>query len=179
MIDPVIGLTIRLALVLLFAAAAWHKLSDRVRFVATVRAYRLVPARWLLPLGWFFPVAELGIVFGLLYPAATDAAVFTAVVLLSIYSFAIWQNLTPDGRHIDCGCFASSAKVPLSGWLLARNAVLLLAACILLVPTRARTLLWIDGLTVASTLFTLWVLWTAGQRLASTGPALRSPGSAR
>ena len=109
----------------------------------------------------------------------TLAAVFAAVLLLSLYSFAIWQNLTPDGRQIDCGCFASSAKVPLSGWLVARNVVLMLAACVLVMPNPARALIWVDGLTVLAALFTLWVLWTAGQRLASTGPALRRRGAAR
>jgi uncharacterized membrane protein YphA (DoxX/SURF4 family) len=179
MIDPVISLTIRLALALLFTAAAWHKLSNHVRFVATVRAYRLLP-EWLLSLAaWLFPAVELGIAIGLLYPPATEATVFAAVLLLSLYSFAIWQNLTPDGRQIDCGCFASSAKVPPSGWLVARNVVLMLATCVLVMPNRARALIWVDGLTVFAALFTLWVLWNAGQRLASTGPALRRLGAAR
>lgn len=179
MIDPVIELTIRLGLTLLFAAAAWHKLSDRVRFVGTLRAYRLLPAWWLAPTAWVFPGLEVGIVIGLLYPPANEAAVFAAVPLLSLYTFAIWQNLTPDGRKIDCGCFASSASVPLSGWLIARNVVLMLAACVLVMPIRARTLIWIDRLTIVTALSTLWILWTAGQRLASTGPALQRLGGAR
>jgi uncharacterized membrane protein YphA (DoxX/SURF4 family) len=179
MIDPVISVTIRLALALLFAAAAWHKLSNHLGFAATVRGYRLLPDRWLRLAAWFFPVVELGIAIGLLYPPAKEAAVFAAVPLLSLYSFAIWQNLTPDGRQIDCGCFASSTKVPLSGWLVARNIVLMLASCVLVMPIRGRALIWVDGLTVLAALFTLWVLWTAGERLASTGPALRRPGGAR
>jgi uncharacterized membrane protein YphA (DoxX/SURF4 family) len=179
MIDPVISLTIRLALALLFGAAAWHKLSNRTRFIATIRAYRLLPDR-LLPLAaWFFPAFELGIVIGLLYPPLTEAAVYAVVVLLSLYSFAIWQNLAPDGRQIDCGCFASSASVPLSGWLVARNIVLILGTCALVIPNRARALVWVDGLTVLAALLTLWILWTAGQHLASNGPALRRLGGAR
>lgn len=179
MIDPVISLTIRLALALLFAAAAWHKLTNHVRFVATIRAYRLLPAPWRSLAAWFFPAVEVGIVVGFLYPPATEASVLAAVPLLSLYSFAIWQNLTPDGRQIDCGCFASSTTVPLSGWLIARNIVLMLAACILVMPDRARSLVWIDGLTVLAALFTLWVLWAAGRSLASSGPALRRLGGAR
>ena len=179
MIDPVISLTIRLALALLFSAAAWHKLSDHPHFVASVRAYRLLPNRWLSLAAWFFPTVELGIAIGLLNPPMTDAAVYAAVVLLAIYSFAIWQNLTPDGRQIDCGCFASSTKVPLSGWLVARNILLILATCALLIPNRPRALIWVDGLTVLAALLTLSILWTAGQRIASTGPALRGLGGER
>jgi uncharacterized membrane protein YphA (DoxX/SURF4 family) len=179
MIDPVISLTIRLALALLFSAAAWHKLSMHPHFVTSVRAYRLLPERWLAPAAWFFPTVELGIAIGLLYPPLVAAAVYAAVVLLAVYSFAIWQNLTPDGRRIDCGCFASSTRVPLSGWLVARNVLLILAACALLVPNRTRALVWVDGLTVLAALLILWILWTAGRRIASTGPALRRLGSAR
>ena len=39
MIDPVVELAVGFALALLFAAAAWHKVSDRVHFGATVNAY--------------------------------------------------------------------------------------------------------------------------------------------
>lgn len=179
MIDPVLAITIRLLLALLFAAAAWHKHSDRLRFVGTVRAYRLLPEFWLTPAAWFFPVIEIGIALGLLYSPATDAAVFATLALLSIYSFAIWQNLTPDGRQIDCGCFATSATVPLSGWLIARNVLLMLSACVLLMPERARSLIWIDGLTIAATVFAAGAIWMAAQGLAGTGPALRRIGDAR
>lgn len=173
MIDPALDISLRIGLALLFAAAAWHKVSDHSRFVETMRAYRLLPDWSLAPAAWFFPTLELGIAIGLLYGPGREAAVFTAVPLLLLYSFAIWQNLTPDRREIDCGCFASSASVPLSGWLIARNIILMLATCVVLMPLRPRTLIWVDGLSVVTALLISWVLWTAGQRLASTWPALK------
>jgi len=179
MIDPVISLTIRLALTLLFSAAAWHKLSNHARFVASVRAYRLLPNRWLSLAAWFFPALELGIAIGLLYPPTTETAAYAAVVLLAVYSFAIWRNLTPDRRQIDCGCFASSTRVPLSAWLVGRNILLILSACALVIPNRPRALVWVDGLTVLAALLSLWILWSAGQRIATTGPALRRIGGGR
>lgn len=173
MIDPVIELSIVLGLALLFAAAAWHKMADQVRFGATLRAYRLLPSWLVSPVAWFVPVTEAVIAVSLLYPPTRQAAALVAAPLLMLYTGAIVANLARGRRDIDCGCFASSARVPLSGWLVTRNTILILVACVLFMPVRARSLLWIDVLTIATTLVALTVLWAAGQRLAHTGPALR------
>jgi Methylamine utilisation protein MauE len=178
-IDPVIELSLRSGLALLFAMAAWHKAWNRPRFAATVRAYRLLPSSMVSPGTWAAPFAEAAIAMGFLYTPAREAAVFAAVPLLMLYTFAIAVNLALGRREIDCGCFASSARVPLSGWLLFRNGVLIMAACVLLLPARERMLLWVDLLTVVMTLIMLSVLWAAGQRLATSGPALRQFGGAR
>jgi len=179
MIDPVIALALRSSLALLFATATWHKLRDLPRFGATVRAYRLLPRRVLSPIAWVLPLAEAAIAMGFLYAPAHEVAVVAAVSLLVLYTFAIAANLARGRREIDCGCFATSARVPLSAWLLVRNGVLIAVACVLLMPMRARTLLWVDMLTVVATVLMLSVLWAAAQRLATTGPALRQFGGAR
>jgi len=179
MIDPVVELSIRLGVALLFAMAAWHKASDRVRFAATLRAYRLLPSSAVSPVSRLLPFAEACIAVGLLYPPAREAAVFAAVSLLVLYTIAIGANLARGRNGIDCGCFASSVRVPLSAWLLVRNGVLIVAACLVLLPTRARVLVWLDLLTVVTTLVVSITLWTAARRLASTGPALRRFGGAR
>lgn len=179
MIDPVIELSLRSGLALLFAVAAWHKAWNRPRFAATVRAYRLLPPWMVSPATWGVPCAEAAIAMGFLYTPTHEVAVFAAVPLLMLYTFAIAANLVRGRHEIDCGCFASSARVPLSGWLLFRNGVLIVAACLLLLPMRERMLLWVDLLTVVVTLIVLSVLWAAGQRLATSGPALRRFGGAR
>jgi uncharacterized membrane protein YphA (DoxX/SURF4 family) len=179
MIDPVIEVSLRLALALLFAAAAWHKVSDRVRFGATVRAYRLMPPRLVSPVTQILPLAEVSIAIGLLYPQTQHAAAFAAVLLLVLYTVAIAANLALGRREIDCGCFASSTRVPLSNGLVVRNVILIVAAGVLVMPIRGRSLIWIDALTIVATLITLSVLWAARQRLAQTGPALRRLGGAR
>ena len=179
MIDPVIELSLRLGLALLFAAAAWHKASDRARFGATVRAYQLLPS-WLVPaLTRLLPLMEATIAIGFLYAPTRRAAAFAAIPLLMLYTVAIVTNLARGRREIDCGCFASSARVPLSSWLVVRNALLVVATAVLAMPVRTRPLIWIDALTVVMTLITLCLLWGAGQRLAKTGPALRRFGGAR
>lgn len=173
MIDPVFQLTIDLALALLFFAAAWHKLTDRARFAATVRAYGLLPSPAALGLAGFLPLAELFIAVGLLVPALNPAAAIAAMAILTLYTLAIAASLARGRRDIDCGCFASTARVPLSPWLIARNLALLGASAALLLPVRERGLIWVDWLTLAMALLTLALLWTATQRLLQTGPVLR------
>jgi len=176
MIDPVIELSLRLALVLLFIVAAWHKVSDRFRFGATLRAYQLLPPWLLAPFAWLLPMAEASIALGLVVSSTRNAAAFGAGALLFVYAGAIAVNLARGRREIDCGCFASSARVPLSNWLVARNAILIVAVCVLVMPVRPRALVWVDALTIATAVITLSLLWAAGQRLANTGPALRRVG---
>jgi len=176
MIDPVIELSLRFALALLFAASAWHKVSDRSHFRATVSSYRLLPSWVVAPFTALLPIVEASIALGLLLPPTRQAAAVGAAMLLFVYAGAIGMNLARGRREIDCGCFASSARVPLSNWLVARNAILIVAVFMLVVPVRPRTLIWIDLLTIATAVTALSLLWSAGQRLAHTGPALRRVG---
>lgn len=172
MIDPVIELTLRVGLAILFAAAAWHKLSDRARFAASLRAYELLPRRVLSPVAWLLPALECAIALGLLHAPSREPAALASMALLTVYTGAIAANLARGRREIDCGCFASSARVPLSSWLIARNLILIGASALVVIPVRARSLIWVDLLTVVGAVITVSLLSTAAQRLAQTGPAL-------
>jgi hypothetical protein len=122
---------------------------------------------------------EASIAIGLLYPPTRRAAALAAVPLLVLYTVAISVNLARGRRDIDCGCFAASARVPLSNWLVVRNVILIVAVFLLVLPIRTRTLIWVDGLTVATALIMMSLLWNTGQRLAHTGPSLRRFGGTR
>lgn len=172
MIDPAIELSLRIGLALLFAAAAWHKLSDRTRFAASLSAYELLPRRLLSPSAWLLPALECALSIGLLHAPTRAPAALASIALLAIYTGAIAVNLARGRRDIDCGCFATSAQVRLSPWLVARNLILIAASSLLVVPIGARAMIWVDLLTVAATVIALSLLWTATQRLAQTGPAL-------
>lgn len=178
-IDPIIAWSLRLGLALLFASAAWHKLSDLPQFEGTVRAYDLVPRLAAPILSRVLPFAELAIAVLLLHGETWGAAALAGSGLLLVYTCAIALNLVRGKRDIDCGCVTSSAKTPLSGALVVRNAVLLAACGALLLPVRARSLVWVDALTVIAALLALSLLWSSAQRLAQTGPALRSQGGFR
>ena len=179
MIDPVIELTLRAALALLFAAAAWHKASDRDRFAASLDAYALLPAPLVAPSALLLPALECVLAAGLLFAPTRQAAAIASVALLTLYTGAIAANLARGRREIDCGCFASSARVPLSRWLVARNLILIGAAGLLVAPVRSRTLVWVDPFTVVAAVLVLWFLWAAAQGLAQTGPALQRLGGQR
>ena len=178
-IDPVIAWAVRLGLALLFAAAAWHKVTDRRRFEATLTAYELLPTRAASMLSWGVPLAEGAISAGLVYPTTMRAAAVGACSMLLLYTGAIAINLARGRREIDCGCFASRAVTPLNGALIARNAGLIAATSALLLPIRMRPAVWVDGLTLLTTLTTLVLLWATAQRLLQTGPALRGHGGFR
>ena len=176
MMDPVVDIILRVALASLFAAAAWHKLSDSTRFRATLRAYQILPAWALSPVARILPVVEGLVALALPLSTTKSTASLAGACLLGVYSAAIGLNLLRGRREIDCGCFASSARVPLSATLLARNALLIVAALVASMPASPRTLVWADSFTIAAALLALALLWMATQRLAQTGPALRRAG---
>ena len=62
--DPLVHLTIQLAVALLFSLSALHKLADRPRFAIALEGYAQVFGRLLPPtlrylLGWLLPALEL------------------------------------------------------------------------------------------------------------------------
>ncbi len=176
MIDPVVDIVIRGAIASLFAAAAWHKLSDASRFQASLQAYRILPDRTLRPFARLLPVVEGVVAASLLIPMTKSMAAVAGAGLLGVYSAAIGLNLLRGRRHIDCGCFASSTRTPLSATLLGRNFLLVSAALVASLPASPRPLGWVDLFTIASALSALVLLWMATRRLAQTGPALRRAG---
>lgn len=178
-VDVIVAWSLRLALAMLFATAAWHKLSELRRFEAAVRAYELVPPRASSLLSRFLPAIEGAIAVALLHPASQRPAAIGAAGVLLLYTGAISINLARGRRRIDCGCFRSSTETPLSEALIVRNLGLLTAAGVLLLPVRNRSLVWVDGLTLVMTLLTLSLLWAAAQRLSHTGPSLRGLGGIR
>jgi uncharacterized membrane protein YphA (DoxX/SURF4 family) len=180
--DPAVTWLIRLALALLFAVSAWHKLRDLHAFRATLANYRLLPPGLSALLAPGLAICELAIAALLLIPAARiDGAAIApigALVLLALYSGALAINLARGRRDLDCGCLGPAHRQPVSPGLLLRNALLATGAALLLLPVAARNLSWIDALTVAGGWAMLVVFWNAAHRLA-TGAATRlNPGSA-
>src|SRR5439155_19636457 len=147
--DPVIDVTLRTALALLFSVAAGHQLQDLGRFRATLVEYRLLPAG-LVPLAAALVVAvEVAAAGALLVPGARAAGLVSAATLLVVYGAAVAINLVRGRRDIDCGCAGPAGRRPISGALVARNAALAALALAGMVPVHPRALLWVDGLTVA------------------------------
>lgn len=174
-VDPVIAITLRCLLALLFAAAAWHKLADLTAFRIVLYDYRVLPPALVTPATALVVVTELGLAAALPWAAFAPAAAWLAVGLLAVYAIAIAINLSRGRRTLECGCAPSVYRQPLSEWLLVRNAVLIGAAALTMLPVSPRAWAGLDWLTVAGAVLTGATTWAAAQRLL----ALATPAFAR
>jgi hypothetical protein len=162
-LDPVLAHAMASALAALFLLAGIGKLRDPAMFRATVENYQLLPDAAIGVFAWLLPLAECAAGV-LLFAGATraDGALLAAALLL-VMTGAIAVNLRRGRTRLDCGC-GFGAEVPIGRGLLARNAVLLLAALALLLPVTPRATVWLDvvaALFLALFLFGLHALATA------------------
>ena len=162
--DPVVLAALHLALALLFAWAASHKLRDPSGFRVALTNYELLPERLTGVAARMLATAELGIALGLVMPttARTSAAAATAILLL--YAGAIAINLVRGRRDLECGC-AGIGRTQVSAALVLRNAVLAAGALICLLPTSPRPLGIVDAITIGAALGTLIFLYAAADGL--------------
>jgi hypothetical protein len=160
-IDPAFQLALRFALAAVLLQAATHKLRSVAGFAAAIMAYRLLPERLSFAAAATFAAAELAIGCALLLPTAGPLPALAAGALIALYSLAVAVNLARGRREIDCGCTGPAARQPLRGALLVRNAVLVAAAATCALPVAMRPLVWIDALTIAAGMASLWIAYAA------------------
>lgn len=158
-LDPALQWTLRVALACLLLAAGLHKLRRGAAFRAALADYRLLPARLTAPAAHGLAALELGTGLALLAAPLAGGAAALAAALFALYGAAVALNLARGRRHIDCGC--GPAPRPLGASLVARNALLVLAAGLAALPAAARPLVWIDALTVGAGALVLALLYTA------------------
>ena len=170
MLDPVLAIVARIALIALFGAGLWHKLRDPVRFVATVRAYAIAPALLVAPVA-VGVVALEGLCVGGLATASSWAAGLAAGILV-VYAAVLGVNLVRGRDDIDCGCVGVAGRSGLSWWLVARNVVAVAVTLGLVLPPQERALVWIDWVTVAGMLLAVTALAAAADRLVANRPAM-------
>jgi len=166
--DPAIDTALRLALALLFLAAAWHKLRDPRGFRVALADYRLLPAATTSAVAALLVTAEVAAAVLLLVATPRAAGPLLGAALLALYAGAVAVNLLRGRRHIDCGCGAGGATLTWS--LVARNAILLAAALACLTSPRARALGWVDALSVVGTVAALAALYGAAGWLQAIAP---------
>jgi hypothetical protein len=174
-VDPAIAIPLRCLLALLFASAAWHKLSDLAAFRIVLHDYQVLPLALVTPATAIVIATELGLAATLPWAPSAPTAAWVAIALLGVYATAIGINLARGRRTLDCGCAPSAYRQPLSEWLLVRNAALILVASITLLPVTPRPWTGVDWLTLAGAVATGTMIWTAAQRLlalATTMPGM-------
>lgn len=127
-LDPVIVLTARYALALLFLSAAVAKFRHLSYFRATLLSYDLLPVPAVRPAAFMLPAVELLIAAGMLAGVGTPRVMLAAAAMLALYTLAIAINIGRGRRDIDCGCSGPAQRQSLSGWLLVRNIALIAVA---------------------------------------------------
>ncbi|MGH6903021.1 MAG: MauE/DoxX family redox-associated membrane protein [Geminicoccaceae bacterium] len=169
--DPAAIWAARLALAAVFALAAFAKLRALHEFVGVVHNYRVLPEGLVRPVAYGLPPLEAAIALGLMIEPTRMLAASGATVLLLVFGIAMGVNLVRGRVEIDCGCFASALKQRISWSLVARNLVLIgLALLVLRAPLPARTLTWLDLLTVGAAALGAVLLYIAFTQLRSLAP---------
>lgn len=166
-VDPVIVMTARVALALLFGSTALHKVADFDGFRRAMYAYDLVPDGLLSPVAAALGVAEAFVALGFLWQGSAAAAGLIAVALLVVYTLAIAVNLARGRRDVDCGCTGAGRRQPLGPGLVTRNIVLMAASCIVWLPESHRRLVWLDWASVAAAVGCAALVWQSANRLLS------------
>lgn len=164
-VDPAIAAAARLSLAVLFAQAAWHKLSDLGAFRRALYAYDLVPDRALYFVSVALPLVEAAVVAALVVPAAATAGGSGAFSLLAVYTAAIALNLARGKRDVDCGCGSKALSPRLGPGLVARNGVALVVAWAAASPVAGRELGLLDAAAVVGASATAGLLWQIANRL--------------
>jgi hypothetical protein len=175
MLDPAIEHALRLALALLLASAALHKLRDLASFRAAVAGYALVPEALSGAIAGTLACVEASLAAALVAPAAwgvRTVALGGCAALVGLYALAIGANLARGRRDIDCGCAGHAGRQTLSGWLLARNGLLAATALVCLGGASSRPLHWLDALTIGASVAVLATSWLAAHRLLASAPAI-------
>ncbi len=178
MIDPALALLISSCAMLLFGAAAAHKLRAVGEFAQTLAQYRLLPAAFIRIAGPALGLMEFAVCLGLPWPALRPVGAAAGVVLLLMYSAAITINLARGRRDLDCGCGGFGRRAPIASWMVVRNLSVACMLCLLEFSEASRSLEPIDAVTIAGGVMAASFLYLScdvlfGQvttrRLSSTG----------
>lgn len=171
-LDPIFIIASGLAIAVLLASAATHKLRAPARFARQLADYQLLPDAVVRPIARVIPLVELVIAFALLVPVWRSWAALSAASLIALYAAAIGINLWRGRRDIDCGCAGPDQAQPLRPVLLFRNSALVGLALLASVSPMVRDLVFFDGfVTVAASAVAL-LIYAAADGLLANSPLL-------
>ncbi len=175
-VDPAVQGALHASAALLFGAAALHKLRDPAGFRASLAGYRLLPARAVPTVAAGLVLSELALAAGCLAPATAPAACLAGAVLVVAYACAVGVNLARGRRAIDCGCGGPGGRRPLSAGLVVRNVVLAALLVLAALPAGARSLVWLDALSVAGLAALLALVYASADVALANAARLRDAG---
>jgi uncharacterized membrane protein YphA (DoxX/SURF4 family) len=169
-VDPVVMIALSLMLSYVVVDAGLHKVRNPRHYAAVIDDYRVLPRNSGWHAVWLAGGLEIAAGVAILLPPLHRAGLLLCALLLAAYLVAIALNLWRGRREIDCGCGAPDQAQGLSGALLLRNALLVLAALLLAAAQpAARVMGWFDWLvTVCAALVAILVYLSANLLLANT-----------
>ena len=177
LLDPVATSALSAVLSVIFLTGAWQKLRDHALFQANIENYRVLPDGLAWPAAIMLPMWEAGAGALLLFDATRTVGALLAIGLLSVVTTAVAINLLRGRSEIDCGCGSLGGHVgdqTLSWGLAVRNAVLAIAAALVLRGDALRALVWIDYLSVAGGTLGLLGLYVTANQLMVNRPRLHA-----
>jgi hypothetical protein len=119
---------------LVFAHAAWHKLSDFGAFMGFVADYQVTPEPAVECVSRAVASAEVAVPLALIFNGTRHSGALLAMVMLLGYAAAIGLNLLRSRRQVSCGC--GGAEQLLDWSLVVRNVVLTGIAGLVLVANQ-------------------------------------------
>ncbi|KAB0503766.1 MauE/DoxX family redox-associated membrane protein [Pseudomonas moorei] len=170
--DPIFIIASAVAIAVLLASAATHKVRAPARFARQLADYQLLPDSLVRPVARLIPLLELAIAFALLVPVSRGWAALNAAGLLALYAAAIGINLWRGRRDIDCGCAGPDQAQPLRPVLLLRNSVLVVLALLASVAPIARDMTLFDGFVTVAAAAVALLIYAAADGLLANSPLL-------
>ncbi len=136
-----LGLVARLVTGGVWIVAGALKVGDAQGSIEAVRAYELLPAGLVDPVGLALPAVELVVGLALVLGVFTRAAAVVSALLFVAFIVGI-ASVWIRGIEIDCGCFGGGGAEPGASsaypWEIARDAALFAASVYIVVLRRTR-----------------------------------------
>lgn len=108
----------------LFLITAGSKFRALNAFRSSILAFGLVSYKYTRTASLVIPCLEAIAAVGMMFNPTKTLSVLTLTILLIAFTIAIGINLA-RGNRIDCNCFGTLSKKPISEWSIVRNLVLI------------------------------------------------------
>jgi uncharacterized membrane protein YphA (DoxX/SURF4 family) len=119
----------RIAIGLIFAAAALAKLGDLGAFAAQVHNFRIVPIATENLIALTLPWVELVAALALILDIRSRAAAVLVTALLAAFTLGVIAAVA-RGLSFECGCFGKAGAAGVGLAKIAQNSALLLVAAV-------------------------------------------------
>lgn len=133
----ILGILARMALGLIFLAAAWDKIVDPAAFAKIIRNYQILPDMLVYGVAQVLPWIEVVVGVSLLTGFVARGASLSACLMMAVFLSAMawaWHK----GISTQCGCFTTRADDPISKATFVRDGSILVLALLVAVDSFVR-----------------------------------------